>query len=384
MNEKISLFFCSGNSDKEYHAQLEQSGALYVVALYVVNFQYGRRGSSLASGTKTSVPVPYVQAKKIYDKLVAEKIGKGYQAQASTNTTYQSAAPVSVPADVPMNRKIILDVSERCVLNPITSVPKVLHVPQLLNEINTDEVEQYLKDDAWGMQEKKNGTHKMLKKTSESFIVTNKKGISVGYPKSYEDAVSSLSSVHLDGEAIGDTFYVFDLLDCAGVDFRKLSYFIRHDSLLQFIDKSPFIKVVPLFIGYKAKKAEYNRLKKAEKEGVVFKRLDAIHTPGKAHKDMVKVKFYGELSARVAAGREGKNSIGLELLDEKGVWQFMGFCSVAPSKITSITTGDIVEIKYLYCHRGGHLYQPSFKEPRSDVDLSECTMSQIKYKAEED
>jgi len=67
MNEKISLFFCSGNSDKEYHAQLEQLGPRYVV-----NFQYGRRGS-LASGTKTSVPVPYVQAKKIYDKLVAEK-----------------------------------------------------------------------------------------------------------------------------------------------------------------------------------------------------------------------------------------------------------------------------------------------------------------------
>jgi bifunctional non-homologous end joining protein LigD len=354
MNEKVSLFFCEGNSDKEYHVQIEQSGSDYVV-----NFQYGRRGSALASGTKTSVPVPYVQAKKIYDKLVAEKVGKGYQAQGGSGTVQDSSYMTTV------------------------TVPKVLHVPQLLNEIDTDEVEQYLKDDAWGMQEKKNGTHKMVKKTSESFIVTNKKGISVGYPKSYEDAVMGLSSVHLDGEAIGDTFYVFDLLDCAGVDFRKLGYYVRHDSLLLFIDKSPFIKVVPLFIGYKAKKAEYNRLKKAEKEGVVFKRLDAIHTPGKAHKDMVKVKFYATASVIVLA-HNLKDSIAVGLLDESGTVVNVG--NVTTIGHVRPPADSVCEVRYLYCFKGGCLYQTTFIGPRDDVDVDECSFTgqRIKFKPEED
>lgn len=71
--EKISLFFTEGSSDKVYHAQLEPKNDGFVV-----NFQYGRRGATLQAGTKTADPLPYDKAKKIYDKLVAEKKGKGY------------------------------------------------------------------------------------------------------------------------------------------------------------------------------------------------------------------------------------------------------------------------------------------------------------------
>ena len=73
--ERMSLYYRQGSSDKVYHAQLDQ-----VDGGFVVNFQFGRRGSTLQSGTKTPVPVPYDRAKKVYDKLVAEKKGKGYTA----------------------------------------------------------------------------------------------------------------------------------------------------------------------------------------------------------------------------------------------------------------------------------------------------------------
>ena len=61
MSEKISLYYQSGNSDKVYHVQLEESDGLYVV-----NFQYGRRGSTLNTGTKTGVgsSTPTLQAGK--------------------------------------------------------------------------------------------------------------------------------------------------------------------------------------------------------------------------------------------------------------------------------------------------------------------------------
>ena len=46
--------------------------------MFVVNFAFGRRDSTLQTGTKTSEPVDYDSAKKIYDRLVREKKAKGY------------------------------------------------------------------------------------------------------------------------------------------------------------------------------------------------------------------------------------------------------------------------------------------------------------------
>ena len=72
--KNISLYFKEGSSDKEYHAQMVKSGKGVVV-----NFQYGRVGNALQSGTKTPTPVSEEEADKIYTKLVKEKMGKGYQ-----------------------------------------------------------------------------------------------------------------------------------------------------------------------------------------------------------------------------------------------------------------------------------------------------------------
>jgi len=69
----VSLFFKEGNSDKEYHIQLEQSGEGYVV-----NFQYGRVGNALQTGTKTDCAVSLEAAEKIFNKLEKEKRAKGY------------------------------------------------------------------------------------------------------------------------------------------------------------------------------------------------------------------------------------------------------------------------------------------------------------------
>src|ERR1700722_11970127 len=69
----ITLYYREGASDKIYQCQIESAGNRFVV-----NFAYGRRGSSLNSGTKTNLPVDYPDAKRICDKLVREKQAKGY------------------------------------------------------------------------------------------------------------------------------------------------------------------------------------------------------------------------------------------------------------------------------------------------------------------
>src|SRR3954454_9449178 len=71
--ERITLYYREGSSDKVYQAAIEPRGELFVV-----NFAFGRRGSTLSTGTKTSSPVDFDTAKKTYDKLIREKMAKGY------------------------------------------------------------------------------------------------------------------------------------------------------------------------------------------------------------------------------------------------------------------------------------------------------------------
>ena len=73
----ISLFYRDGTSDKVYRAEIVPDGAEYRV-----NFQFGRRGTKLAEGTKTRIPVSLALAENIFAKLVAEKRGKGYTEEA--------------------------------------------------------------------------------------------------------------------------------------------------------------------------------------------------------------------------------------------------------------------------------------------------------------
>ena len=72
--KSTTLYFQEGTSDKEYHIQLRE----LMPGRFIVNFQYGRRGGPLQSGTKTTTPVSLQEAEMIFEKLKHEKERKGY------------------------------------------------------------------------------------------------------------------------------------------------------------------------------------------------------------------------------------------------------------------------------------------------------------------
>ena len=120
--ERVALYYREGSSDKVYQAAIEPAGQQFVV-----KFAYGRRGATLTTGTKTSSPVDYATAKKIYTKLVREKKAKGYT-EGADGTPYQHT-----------------DKQASGIL------------PQLLNPIEESEVELLLCDDNYCAQEKFDG-----------------------------------------------------------------------------------------------------------------------------------------------------------------------------------------------------------------------------------
>src|SRR6266699_3940445 len=122
--EQITLYYREGSSDKVYQAAIEPKGELFVV-----NFAFGRRGSTLSTGTKTSSPVDYDTAKKIYDRLVSEKKAKGYT-EGPDGNPYQHTEKE----------------------NRVTAV-----LPQLLNAIEEDQVNRFAQDLDHCAQEKYDG-----------------------------------------------------------------------------------------------------------------------------------------------------------------------------------------------------------------------------------
>ncbi|MGL5875790.1 MAG: WGR domain-containing protein [Xenococcaceae cyanobacterium] len=86
--KRTTLQFQEGTSDKVYEVDLCLMGDLYTV-----NFRYGRRGSNLKEGTKTTQPVSLSQAQRVFDGLVAEKVKKGYR-DINNISSQPSASPV--------------------------------------------------------------------------------------------------------------------------------------------------------------------------------------------------------------------------------------------------------------------------------------------------
>lgn len=87
--KQVSLEYREGSSDKVYEVDLCEVGA----GQFVVNFRYGRRGSTLRDGSKTAVPVGEAAANRIFDDLVASKEKKGYRRPGSAPAT-PSTAPI--------------------------------------------------------------------------------------------------------------------------------------------------------------------------------------------------------------------------------------------------------------------------------------------------
>ena len=355
--ERVTLYYREGSSDKVYQAAIEPAGDLFVV-----NFAYGRRGSTLNTGTKTSSPVAYDEAKAIYDKLVKEKKNhpKTPYTEGENGTPYTSD-------------------------NGDKQISGIL--PQLLNPIEEADVERLLHDDDYCAQEKFNGRHVLIRKQDAAIHGINKKGLLIGLPETvFQDTYRLPGNFMPDGETVGDVYHAFDLLMLNNQDLRPYPYRERLTALMNLLASAQhrFIKYVETAFTTKQKNALWKRLKAENREGIVFKRLDAPSTPGKPNSGgpQLKFKFYATLSAVVAKVNK-QRSVEIRLLNGEG-WIPCGNVTI-PANHQIPQVGQVIEVRYLYAHRQSNvLYQPTYLGPRDDVEQAECLLTQVKYKPEEE
>lgn len=349
--EFTALYYREGSSDKIYQVSLEpaEDG-------YVVNFAYGRRGAALNAGTKTACPVDHEEARRIYQRLIRDKMAKGYT-EGPDGAPYQHT-----------------DKADR-----FTGI-----LPQLLNPVDEPEVNRLLDNPSWCFQPKFDGRRLLLQKTGCEVIGINRKGLIVGIPECLVHAALWLpGDCVLDGEAVGLVYHAFDLLELNGEDCRPLPLRLRCQRLASQIPSNahPCLVAAQPAWTLEDKKALLHSLRRSNKEGVVMKEVDALYVPGRPHTGgpAIKHKFYATLSAVVTA-HNAKRSVQIGLLGNEG-WQSAGNVTVPPSEPLP-KVGDVIEVRFLYAFReSGSVYQPVYLGVRTDIAPAECLVAQLKFKS---
>ena len=348
----ITLYYRAGTSDKVYKADIVPAGN----DLFTVNFAYGRRGSMLQTGTKTSTPVPYAKARAVFEQLVREKTGKGYT-PGEDGTPYQQT-----PAE-PRNTGIAC---------------------QLLNPIDEAGLDLYLINPRYCMQEKFDGRRLLVRKLGQEITGINRNGLETGLPQPIAQAVSALPfDCILDGEAVGDTLHVFDLLLVGACDLHAQPYSRRLSDLAHLLlsQKHPGLQLVHTAESSAEKLELFRRLKAANREGVVFKDMLAPYAPGRPASGgpQVKFKFY-ETASCIVTGQNLKRSVSLGLFHDGNIVP-CGNVTIPPDQLVPVA-GELVEVRYLYAFPESRvLYQPVYLGRREDISEHDCILDQLKYKA---
>ncbi len=340
----ISLYFREGSSDKVYHAQIVPNGD----DLYAVNFQYGRRGSTLQTGAKTAVPVALAEARKIFNKLVTEKKAKGYT-EGERGTPYAGG-----------------EIANR----------RLAFAPQLLNFIDGHAMLEHLHNPDWFMQEKMDGVRQIVECRAGAVTAGNRNGLTVAVSAAIAEGVLSLGhECVLDGEAIGDVYWPFDLLGFDGNDITHRSAAYRLQLLIAMVKARPSKTIgrVRTAFSEREKHALLNTIRAERGEGVVLKNAHAGYSPGRPASggDALKHKFKASATCAVLSHNPGKRSVLLGVLDDSAEssspLHFVEIGNVTiPANHPIPPTGSVAEVEYLYAFPGGALFQPVYKGSRTD------------------
>jgi bifunctional non-homologous end joining protein LigD len=351
--ENITLYFRQGSSDKIYQAAIEPKGGGYTV-----NFAYGRRGTTLSTGTKTQSPVSHDEAKAIYEKLIREKTAKGYTPGAD-GTPYQQTEKA----------------------DQVTGI----HC-QLLNPVEEGDVENLIEDSAFWMQEKWDGRRLLLHKQDGKITGINRRGLAVALPEPLvRNAQACAEDFTLDGEAIGDMLCAFDVLLVGDEDLRGRRYTERLLILANLLGTfaHPGIHLTETAYLPEEKRRMFDHLKSEGREGVVFKHVDAPYIAGRPSSggSQLKHKFH-ETASFIVGKINAKRSVTLYLYAGKNL-KMAGNVTIPPNHPIP-EKEQVVECRYLYAFReSGSIYQPVYLGARDDIASGECTTDQLKYKSEQ-
>jgi bifunctional non-homologous end joining protein LigD len=362
--KSVQLFFQEGSSDKVYNASIVTDGGAFTVKV-----EWGRRGAKLSEGSKC-VKVTRAVAEREFDKCVREKRNKGYEEIGGGVSPAAVAPPVGQGSGSKAGAG--------------TKRAKVGHAAQLLTAIDDDELDRFMADDTMVAQQKLDGI-RVLVTVGDTLVATNRDG----QPTQMASSAALAGLAYLpkgsvvDGEVIGNEFWLFDVLQLATDDVRGRGYLERWQILDEELEPALTgdARILPVARSAKKKRVLHDKLRAAGAEGIVFKHRDAPYSSGRGTTQR-KYKFIK--SADVIIVENVGNAYKMAVFDGRTLFEvgnvFAGTTNASRKDIDSrLARGErpVAEVRYLYATDKHQLFQPVFVMLRDDKIAKACVRAQL-------
>jgi bifunctional non-homologous end joining protein LigD len=197
----------------------------------------------------------------------------------------------------------------------------------------------------------------------------------------------------LDGELIGDTYWVFDLLQALGVVTPDTPCAHRLHVLEEFFtvwQPPSCIQVVPRAVDEASKIALIRKVFDSGGEGIILRDTTRAYHPGRRTSDILKAKFISDADCVVIQTKhDGKDNLVLGIYNDAGRLVEVGHCTALSGNGMDARQGDVVTVQYLYMTDDHRLYQPTKPRIRhsngrlahtpDDKLATECKMDQFRF-----
>lgn len=215
-------------------------------------------------------PVPYAEAKSVFDELCQEKTYAGYVAQKSgwEYTQFQLWDKSLVPQSTPVNRQV---------------GPNSIYRPQVCRKPNglkspIGYIDNLLDTANWILQEKQTGGTRFILEVSAGSVQAHLENTGEQKPPLALIAkFAALPDCVLDGMLIGDQYVAWDILRTKTKDWRQYPLSERLSELdVLLFSYGHIVTGLPIIRGSQAKREVYAELNAAGKKAV-FKYLPSAY-----------------------------------------------------------------------------------------------------------
>jgi bifunctional non-homologous end joining protein LigD len=392
--EGVNLACCVAGHDAVYNLWIEKND---LTAQYEVHCEYGKRGSTLTHGTLIGTS-NLAEAKQVYQKTIIKKTSGGRDrvyvimgAIPGTPGPVGSTGPVgAIPIGAPTLKIPGLAAIPATVVPPPmpASASRVSNpdaLPMLLNKVPREDLALFMEDHRWVMQEKFDGRHQIYQMLGGKVKAWNKIGKEIEPYSKYCSVLQSAFADYdftIDGEACGDIFWAFDILFLEGHALRSKTYEERLmdlGMLMRSVAKQPVIMMASTAYTKNDKQRLIDDVVGHDREGVVIKKLSAVYQAGRPSSGgpALKCPFVEHATCQVIK-RNDKRSVEVGVLIPGSI-RSMGNVSI-PVNHEIPEPGDIVEVQYLYAHKGGDFHIAVYKGKCDDAEVDPYTS--LKFKPE--
>ena len=233
-----------------------------------------------------------------------------------------------------------------------------------------------LRNEKWGVEPKYDGIRTLVHiHRGVQWRNRNDEELTKPTPAAVTDALNLPGAFILDGELVGDVYYVFDLPhfkhDVTHAPFAQRRELLRE--VIELIDHND-IRLTPHATSTMDKVNMDARARADRWEGLIFRQRDAPYQPGRRSVYLRKHKFIHTADVIVSALGKERESATLVLIDGAGSDVEVGRASIMGKD--RIQVGDVVEVAFLHAN-SGRLTQPRIMQVRTDKEPRECSLTQL-------